>query len=62
MKPICTSCRRELRWQSIKLSLDRCRQCRLKDKRAAHFAAQKSVGQIVGRELWRAFYHRGEVR
>jgi hypothetical protein len=46
----CKSCRRELRWQSVKLNLTKCRQCRKRDKRMS----QTRIGEIAGESIYLA--------
>jgi hypothetical protein len=47
----CTHCRRELRWQSVKLGLNQCRQCRRYAKAKAQERVEREVGRIVGEYL-----------
>jgi hypothetical protein len=48
----CQSCLRELRWQSIRLKLDMCRQCRHAPKQSE----ERILGRLIGQYLVRAFW------
>ena len=51
----CTTCRRDLHWQSMKLGLDKCSVCRKRAKYFAYTEPQRQTGRIVGEHLAR-FY------
>ncbi len=50
----CKGCRRELRWQSVKLKLDKCRQCRQADRKLRARMTETYVGRLAGEAIWQA--------